>query len=70
MAKTAKHARTSDQDPAERAKIEAARGIVRDEHGVIQWTPAQKKERKAHFQAKIADFKQRIKNAQAEIDRL
>lgn len=70
MAKQIKHVSTSGQDPAERAAIEAKRGIVRDEDSKIVLSAAQKKARKAHFQAKIVDFKQRIKNAEAEIKTL
>lgn len=50
-----------------RAEIEAQRGITRDEDGKIVRTPAWRKERIAHLEAKIEDFKTRTKNAQAEI---
>lgn len=66
----AKDVKVNLSDPAERAGIEAARGIVRDGEGKIVFTPAQKKARIAHFEAKIADFKTRIKNAEAEIKAL
>lgn len=52
---------------ADRAEIEARRGIVRDEDGKILRTPAWRKERIAHLEAKIEDFKTRTKNANAEI---
>ena len=55
---------------ADRAVIEAKRGISRDDNGKIVFTPAQKKARIAHFKAKIEDFKIRTKNAQAEIKKL
>lgn len=51
----------------DRAKIEAKRGIVRDEVGHIIRTPAWRKERIAHLESKIEDFKARTKNALAEI---
>lgn len=52
---------------SDRASIEAKRGIVRDEEGKIVRTPAWRKERIAHLEAKIEDFKTRTKNAQKEI---
>lgn len=50
-----------------RAEIEAKRGIIRDTDGKIVRTPAWRKERIAHLEAKIEDFKTRTKNAQNEI---
>lgn len=52
---------------ADRAKIEAKRGIVRNELGQILRSPAWRKERIAHLERKIEDFKARTKNALAEI---
>ena len=52
---------------ANRAEIESRRGIVRDEEGKIVRSPAWRKERIAHLEAKIEDFKTRTKNAQNEI---
>lgn len=53
-------------DPAQRASIEAQRGIKRDEHGAIIRTSAWRKERVTLLDEKIATFKARIKNAEAE----
>lgn len=66
----AKNVKVNLSNPADRARIEAERGIVRDSEGRIVFTPAQKKARIAHFKGKIADFKNRIKNAEAEIKAL
>lgn len=50
----------------DRAAVEAARGIHRDEKGKIVLTDEQRKARVARLDEKIADFKQRVKNAEAE----
>lgn len=52
---------------SDRASIEAKRGIVRDEDGKIIRTPEWRKDRIAHLEAKIEDFKTRTENAQKEI---
>lgn len=52
---------------ADRAVIEAKRGIVRDENGKILRSKEWKEARIAHLKAKIEDFAQRVKNAKAEI---
>ena len=66
MAKNEKVSRNG----ADRAEIEAKRGISRDENGKIVFTKEQKLARIAHFEAKILDFKTRTKNAQSEIKKL
>jgi len=55
---------------ADRAEIEARRGIVRDEAGKIIRSKEWKKSRIVFLESKIADFAQRTKNAKAEIKRL
>jgi hypothetical protein len=57
-------------DTVERAKIEAERGIVRNENGEIVWTPAQAKEKIAYFEAKLEDNLNRAKNIKARIKEL
>lgn len=57
----------SRTDSKARAEIEARRGIVRDDNGHIVRSNAWKKERIAFLEAKIADSKNRIKNAEAMI---
>lgn len=57
-------------DPKVRAEIEARRGIVRDEKGRIVRSKSWKKERIVFLEAKVADSKNRIKNAEAEIKQL
>lgn len=54
----------------ERAKIEAERGIVRDEQGKIIRSKEWKKERIAYLESKLEDYKTRTKNAKAEIKAL
>lgn len=53
-----------------RAKIEAERGITRNEKGEIVRSKAQKKERIELLNRKIEDFASRTKNAKAEIKSL
>lgn len=60
----------SRTDPKVRAEIEARRGIVRDENGHIVRSKAWKKDRIVFLEAKVADSKNRIKNAEAEIKTL
>lgn len=54
----------------ERAKIEAKRGIVRNEAGEIVRSKAWKKERIEKLKSKIEDFASRTKNAKSEIKQL
>jgi cell division protein FtsI/penicillin-binding protein 2 len=54
----------------DRAKIEAERGIVRDENGQIVLSKAQKVAKIAYLKAKIEDFANRTKNAKAMIKNL
>lgn len=65
-----KNATVALSDPALRAKIEAKRGIVRDTEGRIVRSKEWKKERAKFLTAKVADMKQRIKNAEAELKTL
>lgn len=60
----------SRTDPKIRAEIEAKRGIVRDEDGKILRSKEWKKNRLVRLQAKLDDFKNRTKNAEAEIKQL
>lgn len=55
---------------ADRAEIEARRGIVRDENGKIVRSEEWKVARIAHLQGKIETYAQRTKNAKAEIKAL
>lgn len=55
---------------ADRAEIEAKRGIERDENGKILRSDEWKRDRIAHLKAKIDDFANRTKNAKAEIKKL
>lgn len=54
----------------DRAKIEALRGIVRNEKGEIVRSKAWKKERIISLNKKIEDYASRTKNAKAEIKSL
>jgi len=50
-----------------RAEIEATRGIVRDENGVIIRTREWREERAKILEAKLVDLTQRIDNVNKEI---
>lgn len=55
---------------ADRAEIEARRGIVRDENGKIVRSKEWRVARISYLQAKIDTFAVRTKNAKAEIKAL
>lgn len=61
-----KNATVALSDPSKRAEIEARRGIKRDGEGKIIFSKEQRKARIVRLDEKIADFKQRTKNAEAE----
>lgn len=52
---------------ADRAEIEAKRGIVRDSEGKILRSKEWRENRIAYLKGKIEDFSARVKNAKAEI---
>ena len=62
----ATNTKISLSNPSERAKLEAKRGIVRDAEGKIIRDKKWRKERVAHLDQKLADYKQRVKNIEAE----
>lgn len=70
MAQKNKDVNATGVDPVERAKIEALRGITRDENGQIVLSAKQKKERIAYLENKIEDFANRTKNAKEQIKAL
>ncbi len=55
---------------AERAAIEAERGVVRNEQGEIVHTPEWIKARIARLNFKLEEYKTRTANAKAEIKQL
>lgn len=64
--KTSQNATIALSDPKERAKIEAQRGIKRNDNGEIVLSDSQRKARVALLDEKISTFRKRIKNAEAE----
>lgn len=57
-------------DTKARAKIEAERGIVRNEKGEIVLSKTQKRIRIAILEGKIVDYQKRIENAATQIEAL